>query len=265
MKTWISILILAAAAASAQERVTVPFRDSSMPRKLIIDAMLGDVTVRAYNGQEAIVEMNGAAARAARGRREAPVGMRRIGGSGAGLDIAEQNNEIRITGGAFLGKSDVEIQVPAQTSVTIKSVFSGEINVEGVNGEIEVETMNGRINIENAGGSVVANSMNGKVTVSLNSVTPDKPMSFSSMNGEIDVTLPASTKARMKMRTSRGEIYSDFDVQLTASPTTTVEDNRKKNGKYRVRTDGSTNGTINGGGPEFQFTTFNGNILIHKK
>ena len=44
-----------------------------------------------------------------------------------------------------------------------------------------------------------------------------------------------------------------------------VEDNRKKGGRYRVQFDRGTNGTINGGGPEMQFTTFNGNILIHKK
>jgi hypothetical protein len=36
-------------------------------------------------------------------------------------------------------------------------------------------------------------------------------------------------------------------------------------GRYRVLFDRGTNGTINGGGPEMQFTTFNGRILIHKK
>lgn len=35
--------------------------------------------------------------------------------------------------------------------------------------------------------------------------------------------------------------------------------------KFKRGNDGAVNGTINGGGPEMQFTTFNGRILIHKK
>jgi DUF4097 and DUF4098 domain-containing protein YvlB len=104
------------------------------------------------------------------------------------------------------------------------------------------------------------------LTRSINSVTPDKAMSFSTMNGEIDVTLPANTKANVKLKTDHGDIFTDFDIKLdaTARPPQ-VEDNRKNGGRYRVQFDRGTNGTINGGGPEIQFTTFNGNILIHKK
>jgi hypothetical protein len=67
---------------------------------------------------------------------------------------------------------------------------------ENVSGEIEAN------NDERAGEHhqrlrvlVVAHSMNGKVVVSLNTVMPDKAMSFSTMNGDVDVTLPASVKA----------------------------------------------------------------------
>jgi hypothetical protein len=34
---------------------------------------------------------------------------------------------------------------------------------------------------------------------------------------------------------------------------------------YKVRIDRAMYGAINGGGPEMQFVTYNGNILIHKK
>ena len=120
--------------------------------------------------------------------------------------------------------------------------------------------------ITNVSGSVVAHSMNGKIVASINIVTPDKAMSFSTMNGKIDVTLPASIKANVKLKTNHGDIFTDFDVKLdsTAQPPQ-VEDNRQKGGRYRVQFDRGTAGTINGGGPEIQFTTFNGDILIHKK
>jgi hypothetical protein len=86
------------------------------------------------------------------------------------------------------------------------------------------------------------------------------------MNGKIDVTMPAATKARLRLKSDNGAIYSDFDVKLepdTSKPV--VEDNRGNNGKYKISIDKAVTGTINGGGPEYTFQTMNGNILIHKK
>ena len=161
---------------------------------------------------------------------------------------------------------DVVIQVPTQTSVSVKTMTGRALTIENVSGEIEANNMNGQVNITNVSGSVVAHSMNGKVVVSLNTVMPDKAMSFSTMNGDVDVTLPANVKANVKLKTDHGEMFTDFDVKLdaTARPPL-VEDNRAKGGRYRVQFERGTTGTINGGGPEMQFTSFNGNILIHKK
>jgi hypothetical protein len=43
-----------------------------------------------------------------------------------------------------------------------------------------------------------------------------------------------------------------------------VEGNKSGGGPYRVRFDKGVYGTINGGGPEMTFTTFNGTIFIRK-
>jgi len=262
--------VLAALTAYPQDtqRVTVPFRNPSQPRKLVVETMSGSVTVRGYSGQEVTVESTGGGLRGPGVKEpEPPAGMHRIGGNNSNLEITEDNNTVRISGGHFpFGHTDLTIQVPSQTSVSVKTFTGAGITIENISGEIEANNMNGPVNITNASGSVVAHSMNGKVVVSLNSVTPDKPMSFSTMNGQIDVTLPASIKANVKLKTNHGDIFTDFDIKLdaTAQPPQ-VDDNRKNGGRYRVRFDRGTNGTINGGGPEMQFTTFNGNILIHKK
>ena len=39
-----------------------------------------------------------------------------------------------------------------------------------------------------------------------------KAMAFSSLNGNVDVTLPGGTKADLRMESENGEIYTDFDV-----------------------------------------------------
>ena len=102
--------------------------------------------------------------------------------------------------------------------------------------------------------------------VETNALTPNKAMSFSTLNGNVDVTLPADTKANLKMKTDNGEIFSDFEITLKAtSPPTPQETATKDWKRYRVRFDKAMYGAINGGGPEMQFTTLNGTIYIRKK
>ena len=249
------------------DRVTVPFRDPARPGTLVVSMLVGGVTVKGYDGKEAIIESTPRSGERRRRRQpsEPPPGMHRIDTPGAGLSVVEDNNTIKVNGGMG-GFSDVVIQVPVQTSLNLKTVSGGSIVVENVSGEIDAENVNGSVTITNASGSVLAHSMNGKITVSLNKVTTDKSMSFSTMNGPIDVTLPADAKARLKMKTDNGEIFTDFDVKLdSSSRAPLVDDRRNRGGLYRVRLDRTVYGTINGGGPELQFTTFNGNVTIHKK
>ena len=74
-------------------------------------------------------------------------------------------------------------------------------------------------------------------------VDASKPMSFSTMNGEIDVTLPATTKGNFRMKTDNGEIFSDFEVKLDrAAPITTSESGKTTDGKFRVRFDRTIRG-----------------------
>ena len=160
--------------------------------------------------------------------------MHRIDPSSSGLDITEDNNTITIHGGV-MHSSDVTVQIPAQTSLHLKTVNGGKITVEDISGEIEAENINGSVTITDVSGSVVANSTNGKVTVSLNKVTPNKNMSFSTLNGTVDVTLPADTKANLQMRTDNGDIWSDFDVKLDGAHPPQVDDQRKNGGRYHVQ------------------------------
>jgi hypothetical protein len=256
----VAILVCASAFAQETQKETIQFSNPSAPHKLDVELIAGNVTVKGYDGRDVVIEYstNGNPDYYRRGRvQEAPPpGMHRIGGSRA-LDISESNNTVTIKT-SFPINSDFNIQVPADTSVRVNTIGGRAITIDNISGEIEASNMNGQVTVTNASGPVVASSMNGKVTASLNRVPPDKDMSFSTMNGVVDVTLPADAKANFKMRADNGDIYTDFDVKLDgqAAP---------KTGKRRARDGGTQSGTINGGGPEIQFTTFNGRIVIHKK
>jgi DUF4097 and DUF4098 domain-containing protein YvlB len=266
----ITVVISIGAAAWAQEttgdRITVPFTDPSRPHTLKVHLLNGGITVKGYDGKDAIIETRGGSS-GEHERRRVPrtaEGMKRIENTALGLTAEEEDNVLTI-GMRPNRDTDIQIQVPVNTSLKLSCVNGGDINVDRISGEIEVNNVNGGVTLTNVSGSVIAHALNRNVVVKLNQITPDKSMSFSSLNGDIDVTLPADTKARVKLKTDNGEIYSDFDVRMDASSRQpVVEDGRPNRGKYRVRLDRAMYGTINGGGPEFQFQTFNGNVYIRK-
>jgi DUF4097 and DUF4098 domain-containing protein YvlB len=169
------------------------------------------------------------------------------------------------------GSVSITIQVPAATSLVLRAVNGGEVTVEGVTGSIEVNNVNGSIALTDVGGPVIAHATNGRVVATLKQVAAGKPMSFTSFNGNVDVTLPASAKANLKLRSDRGDVYTDFEVQTTQAPPRTQQGDSSRdrgrndsrgNARYRLEMDRSIYGTINGGGPDFELRTFNGNIYL---
>jgi hypothetical protein len=262
------VILFAAAgvllAAQDSGKITVPFRDPTGAKTLKVSLQNGSVTVKGYDGKDALIET--AAHISGRERRPShvPEGMHRIDNDGMGLDVTEENNVITVVG--HNSSAHLTIEVPVQTNLVLRSVNGGTIAVENISGSIDANHTNGGIAITNVSGSVLANTTNGNVTVSLNKVSPDKAMSFTSFNGRVDVTLPSDVKANVMMKTNNGEIWSDFDIKLMAGgKPPVVEDSRSSNGKYKVHLDRAMYGQINGGGPEMQFVTYNGSILIHKK
>jgi DUF4097 and DUF4098 domain-containing protein YvlB len=259
------LALMFAALAAAQDKVTVPLSSPNQPATIKVSQVHGSITV--VTGQAGQVVVDTADGRTSQRKGpEPPPGMHRIDSDRGGLEVTEEHNVITIqTGRAGMG-ANVTITVPANASLKLNTVNGGHIDVTGVSGEIEADIVNGSIMLKNVAGSVVAHSVNGSITVNLDRITGDKPMSFTTLNGKIDVTLPSATKARLRLKSERGSIFTDFDVKLEPdSSKPTVEDGRGNDGKYRIRIDRSVYGSINGGGPEYRFESMNGGIVIRKK
>ena len=293
----VCLALLGYAQDAKTDRAVVPLTDPAKPALIKADVLMGSITVKGYDGKEVIVEAkvrersltdeddeddeDEAAIRpvrpiAAVGAVEAEeekeekdkaakiAGMKKIGVVSTGLEVEESNNVVSISAESWKYAVDITIQVPRASSLELDSTNDGDIVVENVSGEIEVENVNGSNTLRNISGNAVVNTVNGDVTVTMTRVTPDKPMSFSSMNGDIDVTLPADIKANVKMKSQQGEIYSDFDITLKPVPQKAEEVSKSGKGKYRISFEKNIYGAINGGGPEYAFNTFNGDVFIRK-
>jgi DUF4097 and DUF4098 domain-containing protein YvlB len=249
--------------AENDNKVTVPLSDPARPVTLRAHLVSGSITVKGADVKEVVVEAKARGDEDHMGGRAE--GMKRIPMTSTGLNIEAENNNVRVSTDSYQRTVDLTITVPTHTSLSLHSVNDGNIVVSGVDGDLDINNVNGEVDLKNIGGSVVAHALNGHVVATLNRVDPQKPMAFSSLNGDIDVTFPADLKANVSLRTDNGEVYSDFDVKLLPNaPQQTVEDNRGKGGKYKVKIDKNVRGTINGGGQEIQFKNFNGNIYIRK-
>ena len=246
---------------SGLDRIPVTLSDASRPAHVKVSMVNGGITVKAYDGKEVIVE---ARARNRENSREEG-GPKRLAISTTGLSVEEENNEVNINTESYMRPIDVTVSVPVHTSLKLRAVNDGDIVVTGVNGELDVDDVNGSVTLNNISGSAVAHALNGHLHATFIKVDPQKAMAFSSLNGDIDVTFPADLKANVSIRSDRGDVFSDFDVQLKAAASQPeVEDSRGKGGKYRVKIDKTAHGTINGGGPEMQFRNFQGAIYIRK-
>src|SRR5271168_382300 len=234
---------------SGADRVAVTLSDPARPALVKANLIDGGITVKAYEGKEVIVE---ARVRNHENARQ-ETGPKRIAIATTGLTVEEENNQVRINTESYARAIDLSITVPVHTSLRLRAVNDGDIVVTGVDGEFDVDDINGSVTLNNISGSAVAHALNGHLLVTFNHVNPQKPMAFSSLNGDIDVTFPADLKANVSLRSDRGDVFSDFDVQLQAAASQpVVEDGRENGGKYRVKIDKTVRGAINGGGPEIQ-------------
>ena len=190
-------------------------------------------------------------------------GLKRISAGSIDLEASESDNRVIIDSDSWNKGVNLEIEVPQSFDIEAGGYNGGDIIVENVSGEVVIENYNGAITAKGISGSITANTYNGKITVELLKVTPNVPMSFNTYNGDVDVTFPSGTKGSFKLKTSRGEIFSGFDMQLSKSDPVKKTDN--KSGTYKVYLDDWVRGNINGGGPEIIMKTYNDNIYIRKR
>ncbi|HEY4195947.1 MAG TPA: hypothetical protein VGM63_10455 [Mucilaginibacter sp.] len=263
----LSIALFLTAQAYAQdagkEQLVVPLSEPGKPFKLDVHLVDGGITISGYEGKDIVIETVSNERKRSAESQEHGSGMRKLGsGSNAEIQAEERNNDVTISGNA--GRSvNLVIKVP-QTESTLKigTVNNGNIIGSNLSGDLEVTNVNGFIKLKNISGSVVANTVNGNVEVSFKSIDPKAAMAFSTLNGNVDITYPAGLKANVKLKSDRGDVYTDFDVVTDQRKPEVTRSNAK--GMYSLKIEDWVYGKIDGGGQQLMMKTTFGNIYIRK-
>lgn len=144
-------------------------------------------------------------------------------------------------------KNDVSVnfrvKVPAGVAFVGKTV-NGEITATSLASNVSTRTVNGSIKISTSG-YADAKTVNGEISAKLGDANWTSGLAFSTVNGEINLELPANTNADVEAQTLNGAIVTDFPLSTTDM----------KIGKH-------VKGRIGSGGRELQLKTLNGSINL---
>jgi hypothetical protein len=161
----------------------------------------------------------------------------------------------------YVAEYDIELLVPRDAAIELKTVNDGEIVVDGVRGDFDVRNVNGAVRLSGVRGAGRATTVNGPLEVSFDR-TPPGPTSFKTINGKVEVTFPNDLAADLEFQTMHGEIYTDFDVEpLARDP---VGERTRDDTAFVIRAQRPSAVRVGRGGPTHSFETLNGDIYVRE-
>jgi hypothetical protein len=146
--------------------------------------------------------------------------------------------------------NDVEVRFRVKLPRNIRldaSMVNGGIRAEGLSADAALTTVNGSIDVVTSG-IVEATTVNGSIEAEIGRTDWTGELEFSSVNGRIVLTAPASLSADIEAKTVNGGIDSDFPI--------TVQGRVQR---HHLR------GRIGEGGRSLEMSTVNGGIELRRR
>jgi len=122
---------------------------------------------------------------------------------------------------------------------------NGGLSISGVTGTIKASSVNGNIRAERLEGEADLSTVNGEVEADFHRVSRCHPITLSSVNGPISLSLPSGASATVSAQNRSGGIDSDFGRS------------------WRAPTGHRLEAALNGGGAQIRVHNINGGISIH--
>ena len=192
--------------------------------------------------------------------------------TGLGLSVVKEGTEVTIEQvSKKVNKGRFTIKVPRSVSIYYEhDTHEGRmLNIKNVESEIEVTAHFNKVNLEGVTGPMSISTIHGDIDAVFSSVSQKNPITIRSTHGHVDVSMPPSTKADVKMASSHGEMFTDFDIKIGDDEATPGQN--VKGVKTGIRkscncpNDQKVVGKINSGGVLVELRTSHNNIYFRKK
>jgi DUF4097 and DUF4098 domain-containing protein YvlB len=176
------------------------------------------------------------------------------------LEVDEEDNVITVDTDWRADKVNVVARIPRRANLELSTANNGEIIVSNVTGNLQLENTNGPITATNINGSVIAETVNQNIDISFVSIDATTAMALSTINGNVSLGLPSDAGVQLHIDSSRGEIISDFEVDV--QPSKPIVERSDDRGGVEVKVESVIIANINGGGSVIRLSTLNGDIQI---
>jgi len=152
-----------------------------------------------------------------------------------------------LRGTSYEGQVNYVLSVPAGATLERIESVNGSVGVEGMRGPVHAATVNGGIRCSTLAGSAVLETVNGSIRSEHATLADGERLQASSVNGDVEVRLPAALSAALEASTVNGTIRSEFAF------TTTTRDSRRR-----------VEARIRDGGARIELSTVNGGIRVRE-
>jgi len=256
------LLMLGTSSAFAQDQpqiINIPLSKPGEPVTLEISIMSARIEVIGEDREDAEFAIT-----VEEGEKKiiTPSGTKSLKSGAYTLEIEEEDNYIYVDTDWRANTMSIVARIPRRANLELSTVNDGELLVSNITGNLELENTNGPITARNIAGSVIAETVNDSIDVSFASIDASNAMSLISFNGDINLGLPTNAKVQLHLDNARGEIYSDFEVEV--KPSKPVIERSNDRGGVAVRVESIIIADINGGGSVIKLKTLNGDIKISK-
>jgi DUF4097 and DUF4098 domain-containing protein YvlB len=205
-----------------------------------IQNLYGDVRITAWDRDEVLVEAT---------KHSSDAG--RLNDAQIVVDASSGLVSIRTlyTGGDAGNTASVEyrIMVPRGANLENVKLVNGGLSLSGMTGPVKASSVNGSITAERMEGQVDLSTVNGFLDAGFQRISKYHPISLSSVNGPIKVSLPSGAGANVSAHNLSGGIDADFGRAWRAPCGHRLE------------------AAVNGGGTQIRVHNVNGGISIHAR
>lgn len=245
--------LLASAGTIHAQGYKIPVQNTT-EGKIVLKNFSGDLPVKGYSGTDIVLSSDRDNEIPARAKGLKAVYSAGTDNTGVAVYMEKNGNQITLT--CLLPitqQASYSIEVPDNFAVTVNNEcgHAGDVTVSNVKGEVDVTNCSD-ITLKNVSGPMVLSSISGDINVAIADVKKDNPISVTSISGNVDVSMPAASKADLQMENTTGAIYSDFDFPSD-------DQKMRKIGGNSIHTQ------LGGGGAAVRLTSISGNIYLRKK
>ena len=266
-----ALFISAVFAQDVEDRST-EHRSYSGVHELVVDNITGSIEVTASSGAAVEVDVEKILSawsqdRLTIAKKEISLGERREGGL---LELMADgpfrchcgNDSIHFDGhDLYRFTYNFKLRVPREIKLDLRTINHSDIHVSGTSGDFRIRNVNGGIEMTDIEGAGTVSTVNGGVKVTF-AKNPASATSFKSVNGTLDVAFRPGLNADVKFKTMHGEVYTDFPA--SALPVS-AEPPEHRGNMVVWRRNRMSGVRIGSGGPELNFETLNGEVLIRDR